>query len=96
MVEAQQPTQPFAPPHRTTDVIGRRGQRRPEQPVADALMVPLQVVVLDIFGDKHPQVPLAQLLPRALVDGRARGLVDGHHAGRAVARGVMPGRSVEL
>ena len=30
----------------------------------------------------------AYLLPRTLVDGRARGLVDGHHAGRAVARGA--------
>jgi len=37
---------------------------------------------------KHAVGTKSILLPRALVDGRARGLVDGHHAGRAVARGA--------
>jgi hypothetical protein len=59
MVEVEQSTEPFAVRDRARGVVLRM-PRRDEQPVSDALVIPLSVVVLDEFGDEAFQVSLTQ------------------------------------
>jgi len=59
VVEVQQATQAFTTDHRRVVVGRRRGRRRRrEQSVLEALMVALEVVVLDEFGDGQAKMPL--------------------------------------
>jgi hypothetical protein len=62
MVIVEQSSQPFTLPDGPEHVLGGpfRRRRRREQPVADSLMVALQVVVQDVFGDERPEVPLTE------------------------------------
>lgn len=61
VVEVQQATQAFTTGHRRVVVGRRRGsRRRREQSVLEALMVALEMVVLDEFGDGQAKMPLPE------------------------------------
>jgi hypothetical protein len=87
MVEAEQPTESHLPMH---GALGHRQPRpRPEQPIAQPLVVALGVVVLEELRDGPSQHALAEEhhLRQALVfDGLHELLGDGVHVGRSDSR----------
>ena len=100
VVEVQEPAEPFAPKDGRV-VVRRRGRCR-DQVVLEALMVALDVVVLDELDDRAPKVPLAKRdhLAQALrLDrqdealrvcvqvGTASGQLDARHASGAKREG---------
>jgi hypothetical protein len=58
VVEVQDPAEAFAALDREVVVDRRRALR--EQPVLESVMVPFEVIVLDVFGDDAPEVVLTE------------------------------------
>ena len=57
MIEVEQPAQPFTSPHRPDRAVVLL---RREQPIAEPLMIPLQIVVPHILSDQERQMLLTE------------------------------------
>jgi hypothetical protein len=55
LVEVQQPVQPRPAPHPPPDIDHKRAR---DQPIAEPLMIPFSVIVLDVLRHRAPEVPL--------------------------------------
>ncbi len=60
MIEVEQTAEPFAPADGAGAVLDGRRRRRSDESIADALVVALEIVVHDIFGDEESEMPLAK------------------------------------
>jgi hypothetical protein len=60
MVIPEQPSKPLTADDRRVIARGGRRGRPLDQPVAESLMIPFSIIVLDVLADDFPEVRLAE------------------------------------